>query len=59
MRFKSSLLEKAVYAMGALACDPRANAHYMELHKEEEARRETSRVSNKITAAPCAQGLNV
>jgi hypothetical protein len=31
--------------MGALAGDPRANAHYMELHKEDEARRATSCVS--------------
>jgi predicted AAA+ superfamily ATPase len=30
--------------MGALAGDPRANAHYMELHKEELARRATSYV---------------
>jgi hypothetical protein len=29
----SSLLEEAVYAMGALAGDPRANSHYMEMHK--------------------------
>jgi hypothetical protein len=28
--------------MGALAGDPRANAHYMELHKENVARRGTS-----------------
>jgi hypothetical protein len=32
-----SLSEEAVYAM-----DPRANAHYMELHKEDVARRATS-----------------
>jgi hypothetical protein len=36
-RPNSSLLEEAVYAMGALAGDPRANAHYMELHKEDVA----------------------
>jgi hypothetical protein len=33
-RPNSSLLEGAVYAMGALAGDPRANTHYMELHNE-------------------------
>jgi hypothetical protein len=37
----SSLLEETVYAMGALAGDPRANAHYMELHSESVARRAT------------------
>jgi hypothetical protein len=37
----SSLLEEAVYAMDALASDPRANAHYMELHNENVARRAT------------------
>jgi hypothetical protein len=31
--------------MGALAGNPRANAHYMELDKEDVARRETSCVS--------------
>ena len=36
-----SLLEEAVCAMGALACDPRANSHYMELHNENVARRAT------------------
>jgi hypothetical protein len=36
-RPNSSLLEEAVYAMGALTGDPRANAHYMELHKEDVA----------------------
>jgi hypothetical protein len=40
-RFKSSLLEEAVYAMGVLEGDPRANRHYMELHKEGVARRAT------------------
>ena len=38
-RPNSSLLEEAVYAMGAIADDPRANAHYMELHYEDVARR--------------------
>jgi hypothetical protein len=38
-RSNSSLLEEAVYAMDALAGDPRANAHYTELHKEDVARR--------------------
>jgi hypothetical protein len=37
-----SLLEEAVYAMGSLAGDPRANAHYMELHNENVVRRVTS-----------------
>jgi hypothetical protein len=36
-----SLSEEAMYTMGALAGDPRANAHYMELHKEDVARRAT------------------
>ena len=40
-RFKSSLLEEAVYAMGALEGDPRANEYYMVLDKEEVAKRET------------------
>jgi hypothetical protein len=40
-RSNSSLLEDAVYAMDALSGDPRANAHYMELHKEDVARRAT------------------
>jgi hypothetical protein len=44
-RSNSSLLEEAVYAMGALAGDSRANANYMELHKEDFARRTTSCVS--------------
>ena len=40
-RSNSSLLEEAVYAMNdsALEGDPQANAHYMELHKEDVARR--------------------
>jgi hypothetical protein len=41
-RSKGSLLEEAVYAISALAGDPRANAHYMELYKEDVARRGTS-----------------
>ena len=40
-RPNSSLLDEAVYAMGALAGDPRANAHNIELHKENVARRGT------------------
>ena len=40
-RPNSSLLEEAVYAMDALAGDPRVNAHYMELHNEDVARRAT------------------
>jgi hypothetical protein len=39
--FNRSLLEEAMYAMGALAGDPRANAHNMELHNENVARRAT------------------
>jgi hypothetical protein len=38
-RSNSRLLEGAMYPMGALAGDPRANAHYMKLHKEDVARR--------------------
>jgi hypothetical protein len=53
-RSNSSLLEEGVYAMGALAGDPRANAHYMELHNKGVARRVTSCVLRKNTAAPCA-----
>ena len=41
----SSLLEEAVYAMDALAGDPRANAHYKELHNEGNSRRATKCVS--------------
>jgi hypothetical protein len=37
--------EEAMYAIGALAGDLRANAHYMELHKEEVVRRATPCVS--------------
>ena len=33
----SGLLEEAVYSKDALAGDPRANAHHMELHKEDVA----------------------
>jgi hypothetical protein len=54
-RPNSSLLEGAVYAMGALAGDPRANAHYMELDKEDVARRKTSCVSvQEYSFAVCA-----
>jgi hypothetical protein len=54
-RLNSSLLEEAVYAMDALAGDPRANAHYIELHKEDVARRETSCVSaQEYSCAVCA-----
>ena len=38
-RPNSSLLEETVNTIGALAGGSRANAHYMELHKEDEARR--------------------
>jgi hypothetical protein len=41
-RSNSSLLEEAVCATVALAGDPRANADYMELHKEDVAWRVTS-----------------
>jgi hypothetical protein len=41
-RSYSSLLEGGVYAMDALAGDPRANAHYIELHNEDVARRASS-----------------
>jgi hypothetical protein len=44
-RPNNGLLEDAVYAMGALVGDPRANANYMELHNEDVARRVTSFVS--------------
>jgi hypothetical protein len=41
--------------MGALAGDPRANAHYMELHKEDVARRLTSCVcATENSCALCA-----
>jgi hypothetical protein len=40
-RSNSSLLEEAVYAINALAGGPRANAHYMDLHKKGAARRIT------------------
>jgi hypothetical protein len=40
-----SLLVEAVYALGALAGDPRANAHCMELHNEDVARRATQYAS--------------
>jgi hypothetical protein len=44
-RFNSSHLEETVYATGALAGDPRENAHYMELRKEDVTRCEISCVS--------------
>jgi hypothetical protein len=54
-RSNSSLLEEAVYAMGGLANDPRANAHYMELLKKNEARRATSCVSaHEYSCSVCA-----
>jgi hypothetical protein len=40
-RPNSSLLEEALYVMGALAFETRANAHYMELRNEGVARRAT------------------
>ena len=59
-RFNSSLLEEAVYAMGALAGDPRANAHYMELDNEDVARRATLCVSaQEFSCAVCARELNL
>ena len=54
-RPNSSLLEVAVYAMDALAGDPRAIAHYMELHKEDVAWCATSCVSaQEYSCAVCA-----
>jgi hypothetical protein len=44
-RSSSRLLEEVVNAMDALAGGPRANAHYMKLHKEDDALRATSFVS--------------
>jgi hypothetical protein len=44
-RSNRCLVEEAVYAMGALAGDPRANAQYLELDKEDVAWRVTSPVS--------------
>jgi hypothetical protein len=41
-RFNIGLLEEAMYAMYALAGEPRANAHCMELYIEDVARRVTS-----------------
>jgi hypothetical protein len=42
--------------MGALAGDPRANAHYMELDKENVARRATSCVSaQEYSCAVCLE----
>jgi hypothetical protein len=45
--------------MGALAGEPRANSHYLELHKEDVARGATSCVwcLRVNTAAPCAREL--
>jgi hypothetical protein len=41
--------------MGALAGDSRANAHYMELHKEDVARSEISCVfAQEYSCAVCA-----
>jgi hypothetical protein len=54
-RSNRSFLVEAVYAMGAIAGDPRANAHYMELHKEDVARRSTLFVSaQEYSCAMCA-----
>jgi hypothetical protein len=39
------LLEEAMYAMCALAGDPRANSHYMKLLRDDVARRGASCVS--------------
>jgi hypothetical protein len=44
-----------LYAMGALAGDPRANVHYMEPHEEKVARRANSFVSGQeYSCAVCA-----
>jgi hypothetical protein len=54
-RPNSSLLEKAVYAMNALAGDPRLNAHYIELHKEDVTWRAASCFSaQEYSFAVCA-----
>ena len=54
-RPNSSLLGEAVYAMNALAGDPRLNAHYMELHKEGVAWRAASCFSaQEYSCAVCA-----
>jgi hypothetical protein len=54
-RPNSSLLEEAVYAISALAADPRANAHYMKLLKEDVVRLETSCVfAQEYSCAVCA-----
>ena len=51
----SSLIKEAVYAMGELAGDPRANALYVEPYKEEVARRVPSCVSvQEYSCAVCA-----
>jgi hypothetical protein len=54
-RPNSSHLEEAACAMGALAGDPRANSHYIQLHTEEVA----NVFLRMNTAAPCACGLNL
>ena len=45
--------------MDAIDGDPRANAHYTELHKEDVARREIPCFLRKNAAAPCARGFYV
>jgi hypothetical protein len=45
--------------MGALAGDPRANAHYMELHKEDVPGAQLHVFLRKNTAAPSARGLDM
>jgi hypothetical protein len=57
-RPQSSLLEEAVYATNALADEPRANAHYIELSKDGVARRETACVLRNNTAALLARALS-
>jgi hypothetical protein len=55
-RPNSSLLREAVHAMGALAGDPRANAHYIKIHKEDVARRIAPCVSTQeYSCAVCAK----
>jgi hypothetical protein len=52
-RSNSSLLDEAAWAMNALAGDPRANSHYIQLHKEEVA----NVFLRMNTTAPCSCGL--
>jgi hypothetical protein len=57
-RPNSSLLEEALNATGALAGGPRANAHYMELHREIWPDAQHHLFPRKNTASPCARGFH-